>query len=207
MCQFPKICKKVMAIDWCQNFVFCSISWEQIGHILHMHMHLCLEILGRDCYASILRKSKTELWALIDIRTIRFHSISWEQIYGIWPNITYALLHVLTTSRLGLSHINFHEFITELWSFIDVRLSFPYNIFRTNWQNLTKFCKWIDVDNIYKRVMALNWCQNFVSAQYHESKLMEFVQFLHMHLYWEGLEWDHYRSARYGLIIITFMIW
>ena len=66
-----------------------------------------------------------------------FHSISWEQIYWIWPNFAYAL--ILTTSRLGLLHISFHEFIRELWPLIDVGILFPLNILRPNWWNLTKF--------------------------------------------------------------------
>ena len=60
-------------------------------------------------------------------------------------------------------------------------------IYRTNWYNLTKFWICIDIDKIYvgiaikhqfsfiyNRVMALEWCQNFVSAQYLENELMEF---------------------------------
>ena len=34
---------------------------------------------------------------------------------------------------------------------------------------------------IYNRVMALDGCQNFISAQYLENELMEFDQILHMH--------------------------
>ena len=47
----------------------------------------------------------------------------------------------------------------------------------------------------YNRLMALDWCQNFVSGQYLEKKLMEFDQILHMHLYWEGLGWHCYSSV------------
>ena len=57
---------------------------------------------------------------------------------------------------------------------IDVRISFPLNIFRTNGQNLTKFCMHIIIDEIYvgivkrhfsqicNRVTDLDRCQNFV---------------------------------------------
>ena len=40
--------------------------------------------------------------------------------------------------------------------------------------------------------MALDWCQNFVSAQLLENKykLMEFDQILHMHWDWQDLGWD-----------------
>ena len=47
---------------------------------------------------------------------------------------------------------------------------------------------------IYNRVMALDSCRNFVSAQYLKNKLMEFDQILHMHWYWQDLGWDCYAS-------------
>ena len=52
---------------------------------------------------------------------------------------------------------------------------------------LTKFAYYIDIDKIYKfakinkTVMALDLCQNFVSAQYLNNKLMGFDQILHIH--------------------------
>ena len=120
-------------------------------------------------------------------------------------NFAYAL--ILTRSRLGLFRVNFfHKFITELWPLIDVRISFLLNVLRTNWWNLTKFWIYIDTDTIwigivscqfsqtYYRVMALDWCQNFVSDQYLENKLMEFDHILHIPLYCEGLGWDCYKS-------------
>ena len=70
-----------------------------------------------------------------------FRSISWEQIYQIPQN-----LHI-HWYWLDLG-INFHKFITDLWPLIDVGISFPINFFRTNWQNLTKFCICIDIDKI-----------------------------------------------------------
>ena len=38
---------------------------------------------------------------------------------------------ILARSRLGLLPVKFCLFVTELWSLIDVRISFPLNIFRT----------------------------------------------------------------------------
>ena len=38
---------------------------------------------------------------------------------------------ILTISRLGLLPVMFCLFVTELWPLIDVRISFPHNIFRT----------------------------------------------------------------------------
>ena len=82
-----------------------------------------------------------------------FHSISWEQIVGIWQNFSNAF--IMTTSRLGLIYMSramrkrvLCHMRTELWSLIDVGISFPLNILRTNCWNLTKFFKCIYNDNI-----------------------------------------------------------
>ena len=44
--------------------------------------------------------------------------------------------------------MSFFANLQELWPLIDVRISFPLNILRTNGQNLTKFCIHIYIDNI-----------------------------------------------------------
>ena len=74
------------------------------------------------------------------------------------------------------------------------RISFPLSIFRTNGQNLTKLYKCIYIDKICvnriftcyllqsNKVMALDWQQNFVSAQYLEDKWIEFHQILYIYL-------------------------
>ena len=43
---------------------------------------------------------------------------------------------------------------------------------------------------IYNRVMALDRCHNFISAQYLENKLLEIDHILHMHLYCEGSDYN-----------------
>ena len=42
--------------------------------------------------------------------------------------------------------------------------------------------------------MALYLRQNFVSAQYLENQMVEVHQVLYMHLPWQNLAWDCYRS-------------
>ena len=54
----------------------------------------------------------------------------------ILPNFVYPLK--LTRSRLGLLSVVYSKFETELWSLIDVRISFSLNIFRTNGHNFIK---------------------------------------------------------------------
>ena len=113
------------------EFCFCSMSWEPIDGIWPSLV-----------YTLILRTSGLGLLhvnfhKLIMRSEFHFHSISWEQIDGIRQNFAYAW--ILTRSRFGLLHINFCKFLTELWSLVDVRISFPLNMLRMNWWNLAKF--------------------------------------------------------------------
>ena len=64
----------------------------------------------------------------------------------ISPNFVNTL--TLIVSMLGLQNVKFRKLTTELRSLIDVRISFPLNILRTNGQNLTKICIHIYIDNI-----------------------------------------------------------
>ena len=104
----------------------------------------------------------------------------------ISPNFIYAF--ILTRSSLGLSQIIFRVFVPELWPLIYAKISFPFNIMRTNAQNFTKFYICITIDKIYigivthhfthicTRVMALDLLQNFVSAQYLGNKWTYFTK-------------------------------
>ena len=42
--------------------------------------------------------------------------------------------------------------------------------------------------------MTLDLCQNFVSAQYLENYSIYFHQILYMHVSWQNLAWDCYKS-------------
>ena len=88
---------------------------------------------------------------------------------------------VLTRFRLGLLHVNFHRFTTELWSLIIIRISFPLNILRTNRWSLIKFCIGIDLNWIsvgmaqFSWVMALRYCQKAQIQPYtHHKPLITF---------------------------------
>ena len=107
----------------------------------------------------------------------------------------YIYAFILTRSMLGLLHIIFHSFVTELWPVIYAKMSFPFNILRTNRQNFTKLHICIHIDKIYvgivthhfshicTSVMALDLRQNFVSIQYLGNKCTEFHRILYMHSY------------------------
>ena len=82
----------------------------------------------------------------------RFPSISWEILYRIYQNFVCAL--ILTRLGLGLLHVIFGTFVTELWPLIYTIISFPFNILRTNGQNLTKFYICIHIDKIYLGIFA-----------------------------------------------------
>ena len=84
---------------------------------------------------------------------------------------------------LYLMHVIFSQFLTELCRLIDVRILFMLNILWINLWISIKLC--IDIDKmwiwmieqffsfIFNRVMALDWCRNFVYAQYLVDQLMD----------------------------------
>ena len=55
-----------------------------------------------------------------------------------FDQFAYALM--LTRARLGLLHVNFHKFTTQLWHMVIFKVSFLLNILGTNRWNLTRFC-------------------------------------------------------------------
>ena len=79
-----------------------------------------------------------------------------------------SFLQVYRTCMKACLSSNFGKFATELLPLIDVRIEFLFNIFKTNGQIKTKFCKHIIIDKIHfgienhcflqigKRVTALN---------------------------------------------------
>ena len=91
---------------------------------------------------------------------------------------------------LYLMHIIFGQFLTELWPLMDVRLLFMLNILCINLWISIKFCICTNIDKmqiwmieqyfsfIFNRVMALDWCQNFVYAQYPLDQLWDFDKIL-----------------------------
>ena len=108
---------------------------------------------------------------------------------------------------LGLLTVIFHKLITGLRPLIDVRISFLLNILRINGHSLTKVCTYtlilttsrfglftIIFSKDCNRVMALDRCQNFNSAQYLENELTEFDQLLYTHLNWQDLGWNCLRT-------------
>ena len=86
---------------------------------------------------------------------------------------------------------------------------FFLNIFRTNGWDLIKFCICIDIYknhvvsnahwfwSIFNRVMALDRRQNFVYAQY----LVDFVQTLYMHWYWQDVDFEQYFSFIFNRVM------
>ena len=175
------------------KFRFCSISREQID--LFSPNFIYAFILTRSSLG-LMHVIFTHLYQIYGpwfTPKFRFRSISWEQMDRISPNFIYAF--ILTRSTLGLLHIIFRTFVPELWPLIYAKISFPFNILRTNfyqilymqsywqdlcWDSYTSFCAYLYLDLL----------QNFVSAQYLENKLTDFDQTLYNYLYWQDLYWD-----------------
>ena len=148
---FSQICKRVMALDWCQNYVTTQYS-EKLRPFT-----ACL---------ALQRGFIQILWQFWIMPKFRFRSISWEKFDRNSPN--YICGFVLTRSSLGLLHVIFCTFVTELWpSFYD-KISFPLNILRTNWQNFNKFniCLYIDINCDSCGQWFHIYCQSFGQDRY-----------------------------------------
>ena len=101
---------------------------------------------------------------------------------------------ILTRSTLGLLQFIFRSFVPVLWPLIYAKISFTFNILRTNGQNFIRLYICIHIDKIYvgnvaqyflhicTRVMAPDLRHNFVSVQYLENKWTDFDQILYNYL-------------------------
>ena len=135
-----------MALHYCQNFISAQYLENELtesDQILYAYHHW--QDLAWDCYPSFFAKfwRSYSPWLTSEFR---FRSISWERFDRIWPN--FVCTSTLTRSSLGLLPVIFRKILTQLLPLIDVRISFPLNILRTNGQNPTKFCMRINIDKI-----------------------------------------------------------
>ena len=133
-----------------------------------------------------------------DRNTFRFVS---AQHLESWPKFTHVLIS--TGSRLADCFVFCSTVIT-----LDVPwFKSDFGFRSISWEGIdgifTKCCICIDIGivsrrfpQIYNSVRALDWSQNFVSAQYLENELMDFDNTLHLHWYWswQDLGWDCYAS-------------
>ena len=98
----------------------------------------------------------------------------------ISPNFIYAF--ILTISTFGLSHIIFRIFVPELWPLIFARISFPFNILRTNMQNFTKFYITIYADKISVGIVSshfLQICKRVIGCE--RKQMLHFPQYFQIH--------------------------
>ena len=154
------------------TFHFGSISWEQMDIISPFHIEKIYIGIVKHHFSHIC----TRVMALDLMPKFHFRSLSWEHIDRISPNFIYAF--ILTRSTFGLLQFILRTFVPVLWPLIYAKISFPFNILRTNGQNFTKFYICIHIDKIYvwivaqhllhicTRAMALDLRHNFVSIQY-----------------------------------------
>ena len=115
-------------------------------------------------------------------------------------NFTKFCIHfIIDMFYVCFVNCHFRKFATELRPLIYVRNIFLLNILRMDGQNSTKFCIHIIIDKIYvgkvkshflqicNGVMALDWCQKLVFAQYLDNEYTEFIQILYIHNHWHDL--------------------
>ena len=150
------ICYTLFFENWYQSygpwftpkFRFRSISWELTYFHQILYMHSYWQDLGWDCYMSFIRNLYQSYGPLFTPE-VPFHSISWKQMDRISPNFIY--IFILSRSPLWLLHIIFRLF---LWSLINAKISFSFNILSTNGQNITKFYICIHIDKIYVGIVT-----------------------------------------------------
>ena len=123
------------------EFRFHSISWEivtEFHKILHMHWYW--KHLDLDCFQfSQINNIVMTLdwcWNFVSAQYLWNKLMEFDQIlhmHWYWQDLGWEMLS---------------SYFTNLWPLIDVRISFLLNILRNDWQNLTKFCICIDIENI-----------------------------------------------------------
>ena len=139
----------------------CSISCELIcGFLSNFVYALILTRCRFRWLNNIFCSFTTELWPLIDVEMSFMLNIFW---INWWILIKFCNLYalILTKCKWGQLQIIFRHFSTELWPLIDVRILFPFNILRTNWWILMKFCVCSKVQENFMWLtheMALDWC-------------------------------------------------
>ena len=146
--------------------------------------------LGLDCYKSFFANIQ-QFWPLVNVEVLFPLNIFWT---NQWNFVLFCICIDINQIHVGFLCVKFCIFPIELWSLIIVKILFPPNI---DWERIEgirpNFRRCIDVDKIeigivtqrlsqlYNTVIALGYCQNFVSAQYLVQELMEFNQVMHMH--------------------------
>ena len=173
-----------MALDLGQNFVSVQCLENKMTEVhLILYMHSYWQHLHGDCYTSFFAHLNQSYGPWFTPK-FHFRSIFWEGMKRISPNFIYAI--ILTRSMSRLLHFIFAHFLPELCPLIYFKILFLLNILSTNGQILTILCITIYTDKIYvvivschflqicKRVMTLDWCQNYITILYPE-KLQPFT--------------------------------
>ena len=134
--------------------------WPLIDQILHMHWYW--QDVDLDAWTIFFVHFSTELRPLIGVEISFMYKYRVDQLmdfdkilqmHWYWQNVgkdNYKLF--------------FRYFSTELWPLIDVRILFLFNILRTRWRILMKFCvcsvltdTW-QFPELFNRAMTLDWC-------------------------------------------------
>ena len=182
---FLQICNGVTALDWCQKLVFAQYlenGWTEFNQILYTHDHW--QDLYWYCKAIFFGKCSTELQPLIDVRN--WFLLNILRMDG--QNLTKFCIHFIIY-MIYVCFVNCQFFANLQQSYgpwLISEIFFCSISVRMDGQNLTKFCIHIIIDKIYvgkvkshfsqicNGVMALDWCQKFVFAQYFDNEYTEF---------------------------------
>ena len=189
---FHEFLMGALTLDWCRDFIsaqYLGNKLMEFDQILHMHWYW--QHLGWYCYTSIFTNLQQSYGPCL-LSEICIRSISWEQIGGLLTNLH---MHWYWQVPHQISQINNRSYGS--WSISEFHFrSVSWEQIYGIWPNFAYVfiltasrLGLLDVSfhEFLTRVMTLDWCQNFVSAQYLENKLMEVL-----HLYWQHLDWYCY---------------
>ena len=181
-------------IGFCSIFIIESSEFNQI---LYTHDHR--QHLYWYCKAIFFDKCSTELRPLIDVRN--WFLLNILRMNG--QNLTKFCIHFfIIIDMIYVCFVNCH--FSQICNRVTALDWFQKLFFCSiSWEwidsNLSKFCIHIIIDKIYvgkvkshfsqicNGVMALDWCQKLVFAQYLDNEYAEFNQILYIHYHWHDL--------------------
>ena len=191
---FSSICYRITALEWRQHLI--SAQYLENEWIL-TKFKLCIDIdyiyLGiviHPFFVNSLQSYTSWMMSIfISAQYLDNKLMEFDQILILTrPRLGFLCVSIFANLQQGygpwfMSEFRFHsiswEIVTEFHKILHMHWY---------WKHLDLDC--FQFSQINNKVMTLDWCWNFVSAQYLWNKLMEFDQILQMHWYWQDLGWE-----------------
>ena len=195
------------------EFRFHTISCERIDGVTKFCICIDIDKIQVGIVKSQFSSNSNRVMAFDDpwfLSEFRFHTISCERIDGVTK---FCICIDIDKIQVGIVKSQFSSNSNRVMAFDDPWFLSEFRFRSISWERINGVCSnfanaliltrsrlgllRINYHQIVTELLPLmihDFCQNFVSAQYLENKLMEFDQFLHMHWYWQDLGRDCYAS-------------